>query len=478
MALGEVDYGLMGVVGGLTAFITFLNGVMASGIGRFYAISVGKAQKDPTLGLEECHRWFTTGVVVHTALPLVLMAIGYPLGEWAVRCFLTIPQDRIPACIWVWRCVCVSTFVGMVGVPYSAWYGAKQEIAELTIYSFVTTTLNVLFMYYAVNHPGDWLTSLAVWTMFLSIVPQLIICSRAGLKYPECKFVWGYVKGCLPRVKEMMGYSGWLLIGTLGDLLSSQGLNILVNKYFGPRVNAAMTVANTLSAHSTTLSGSLLGAFWPAVMNSYGACQLERMRYLSYQVCKLGPLFIMIFAIPLALEIHEVIHLWLKHPPAYAAGLCVINLFILVLDRTTHGFAMAMHSIGRIAKYQIVVGGVYLGALPIAWFLFGLGFTVYYLGVAMIIARGGCALMRIVMARNDTGLSMRYWLLHVAIPLFCVAIVTVLVGIIPRFLLETSFARVCITSLLCLVALLVSSWFFLLDAQEKSFVLNKIHVRR
>ena len=474
MALGEVDYGLMGVVGGLTAFITFLNGVMASGIGRFYAISVGKAQKDPTLGLEECHRWFATGVVVHTVLPLVLMAIGYPLGEWAVRCFLTIPQDRISSCIWVWRCVCVSTFVGMVGVPFSAWYGAKQEIAELTIYSFVTTTLNVCFMYYAVNHPGDWLAPLAVWTMLFSVVPQLIICSRAGLKYPECKFVWGYVKGCLPRVREMLGYSGWLLIGILGDLLSGQGISVLVNKYFGPKANASVTVGNTLSAHCQTLSGSLVGAFWPAITNAYGAGDLEKVRIYAYRVSRLATILIMIFAIPLILEVDNVLKLWLKNPPAYSGGLCILALVTAIIDKTSFGYAIAAHASGKIAKYISVAGGAFLATLPLAWLAFSLGGSLYWAGGAIVISRTFVAFLRVWYARPLVQTSARYWVFRIITPVSVLALCSVSVGLLPRFFMEETFYRVVITALSVNLVLVGLSWLFLFDPSEKQYLLTKV----
>ena len=473
MALGETDYGLMGVVGGLTAFISFLNGIMAGGVGRFYAISVGAAKTDPVKGLEKCREWFTTAVVIHTVLPVVLMVIGYPIGEWAVRHFLTIPPDRIEACVWVWRFTCLNCFVGMASVPYHAMYGAHQEIAELTIYSFATTTFNVIFLYYVINHPGDWLVRFAIWGSILSITPSLIITMRSFLKYKECRFLRKYIK-CWTRVKEMVTYSGWLFIGSLGDLLSTQGMSVLVNKYFGPRVNAAQSVGNSLSGHCTTFSGSILGAFWPAIMNAYGAKDYARMRKMAYLVCKLASWFIMLFAIPLALEVDEVLLLWLKNPPAYASGLCVLALVVLIGDRSSFGFAIAMHATGDIAKYQIMVGGVYLLALPLAWCFFAHGMSVYALGYAMIISRGACAFMRMIMAREKTGLSTRHWCFHVAIPLFMALLITSFVGALPRiFMPHPSFVRIVVTTVLCVVTLISVSWFFVLDKSERNLATEK-----
>ena len=170
MALGEVDYGLFGLVGGLTAFVVFFNSLLAGAVSRYYAVSVGQAEKFAASGLEECRGWFCTALFVHTAVPIVLLAIGYPCGVCTIKNFLTIPIDRIDACVWVWGCTCISCFIGMLNVPFRAMYIAKQYIAELTIYNFATTILNFSASYYMVSHPGVWLSRYAIWMCVLSII--------------------------------------------------------------------------------------------------------------------------------------------------------------------------------------------------------------------------------------------------------------------------------------------------------------------
>lgn len=476
MTLGEIDYGLIGVVGGLAAFVSLLNWLMASGVGRFYAINVGSAQKDPEKGLEECHRWFTTAVVVHTILPAILIMIGYPIGEWAVRHFLTIPPERIQSCIWVWRFVCISTFVGMVGVPFSAWYSAKQEIAELTIYSFITTTLNVGFMYYAVNHPGDWLAPLACWTMLLSVIPQLIICGRAGVLYPECRFVWRYVN-CIDRVKEMLTYSGWLLIGTLADLFSQQGISVLVNKCFGPRFNAAQNVGNTLSTHCQTLSGSLVGAFWPVITTAYGAGDIAKVRKYAYSVSRMATVLVLIFAIPLALEVEEVLLLWLKNPPQYAAGLCICGLIYAVVDKTSFGYAIAAHATGRMAAYQVSVGGVFLLALPVATVVALLDGGIYGVAISVVVLRFGVVVARVILAHRVVDVSVRYWITRILIPLSFLVGFSTVAGLCVMWLFPPSFVRICLTTLAVELVFLPSAWLLMFDSDERSFIRTKLLVR-
>ena len=126
MALGEVDYGLLFLVGGMLFFVTFLNGVMAGAVARFYAYSVGESQKDYTVGLEKCRQWFNTALLIHLVLPVVLVSIGFPVGIYAVRHWLTIPLERIDDCCWVWFWSCLSGFISMITVPFSSFFYAKR----------------------------------------------------------------------------------------------------------------------------------------------------------------------------------------------------------------------------------------------------------------------------------------------------------------------------------------------------------------
>lgn len=474
-SLGEVDYGLMGVVGGLTAFIAFFNGLLAGAIGRFYAVSVGKSQASGKAleGLEECRQWFSIAVFIHTVIPLILMVIGYPIGVWAVRNWLTIPPDRIEACVWVFRCVCLSCFIGMVNVPFTAMYTAKQYIAELTIYSFISTTLNVCFLYYMITHPGVWLTKLAVWTMCLSVVPQLIICLRALKVFPECRFrldlVW------VPqKFKQLLYYAGWSCFGYLGVLMRGQGLAILVNKYFGPKVNSAMAIGNNVAAHAGTLSASMVGAFQPAIANAYGAGEMDRMRALAYRACKIGTLLLLLFMVPLAVELPEVLRLWLKQPPAYATGLCWCIIGMLIIDKVAIGHMLAISACGKISVYQMVLGCTLLFTLPLAWLGVILDMGVYVIGWAMLITMmiGTCE--RVWFARSLVMMSARFWLFKILLPLCVIGGVSAVVAYLPQLWIPPSFARVLISSICCELVLLPLAWFIMLDSEERGFVKSKI----
>ncbi len=473
MALGEIDYGLMGVIGCLTTFIGFINGVLSSAVGRFYAFSVGQArvQKD---GLEICRQWFNSALLIHTVVPLMLMTIGYPIGEYAItHAWLNIPPDRVGACVWVFRCACFSCFLGMVSVPFNAMYTAKQYIAELTLYSFVTTSVNVVFLYYMVSHPGEWLTKYALWTSLLGLMPQSIIAMRAMWIFPECRFRRAYLWSWT-RTKALCHFAGWQMFGSLGAMLRGQGIAILINKYFGASVNAASAIGNNLAAHCSTLSGSMIGAFSPAITNARGEENWERMRKMAYRTCKIGTVLTLIFALPLALEVHEVLRLWLKTPPPYTGGLCLCVLGMVLIDKTAIGHLIAVNANGKVALYQAVLGTSLILTLPIAWLFVELGWGVYSIGFAMMLTMAFCAWGRVWFARKLVGMSARYWLAHIFIPLVVLMLVCGGVGFLPRLWMEPSFGRVCVTTGIVELLLLPCAWFVILDTEERCFVQDKI----
>lgn len=473
--LGHVDYGLMGVVGGLTGFISFFNSWLAMAVSRFYAISVGRlsVSANPAEELEECRKWFSTAMFVHTVVPVVLMMIGYPIGIWAVKNFLTIPTDRIADCVWVFRFVCVTCFVSMVSVPVSAMYTAKQYIAELTIYSFVTTTINACILYYMLKHPGVWLAKYAFCTCCLSVLPHIIITARGWWIFNECRLRLRY---CISKVRfrQLAYFVGWWSFGCFGGLLRGQGIQILVNKYFGPQVNASMTLANSVNMHTTTLSSAMLGAFQPAIVSACGAGDDARMRALAYRACKFAMLFTLFFMLPLALELREILRLWLINPPRYVYGLCLAILVTTLIDQSAVGHMLAVNAKGKIANYQIVLGTSLLLSLPIAWLFCNMGYGVYSIAVALFLTMAFCSMGRVWFARTLAGMSARYWVSSIILPIFIVTVCGASFGWLPRLFMEESFARVVVTTFFCEVAFIPLVWFVLFDKSERAFILKKM----
>ena len=479
LALGHTDYGLIGLIGGLTGFVSFFNTILAAAVGRFYAVKVGEARRGENHeeGVEECRKWFNTALSIHSVIPVVLVVIGYPIGVWLVQRFLAIPPDRIEACIIVWRFTCITCFVGMFNVPFQAMYTAKQEIAELTVYSFATTTLNAFLLYYMISHPGFWLVRYAGWMCLIGVVPQLIIATRALFKYEECKFVRSYIWSC-ERYAQLLHFVAAQFWARFSDVFSSQGQDILVNKYMGTTYNASMTLGNSVATHALTLSTSLEGAFWPAITNKTGERDYEGVKKLCYMSMRISTVLVMIFAIPLALEINEILRLWLVKPPDFTAEICLVVLARAIADRMTLAYATAIYGYGKgVMRYCWCGGWAGISTVIVSWLFFAVGFGMWSIVIGLTCSKLITVGVRLYWGRILLGFGFLYWVRTVLLPISLILAVMLCGGLCVRLLMQESFLRIVVTVGVCEILLIPGCWFIVLNRTEKSFVRQKVLAR-
>lgn len=475
MTLGAVDYGLYGMIGGVIGFVTFFNTVLSLAVGRFYAYEVGRASvaEDGKSALEECRAWFSTAVFLHTLIPLFLVLIGWPLGEYAVRHWLTIPADRLYACVWVFRFSCITCLVGMMSVPFNAMYTAKQYIAELTLYSIASTSIRVIVLYYMVTHPGDWLVGFGFLMMALGVVPNLLIGTRACLVFPECRLRIREMMSW-PRVRQLGNYAGWELFGMGAWTCRASGLPVLINEYLGPAYNSAMTIATAISGHANSLSACLTGSFAPAVTNACGAGNLRLMRDYAFRVCKIGTLLMLLFAVPIFLEVEGIVLLWLKDPPIGVSVLARYVMVTMIFDRLSAGHHLAVCANGKIGRYQVITSSYIFAFLPVAWIFLVAGLNVHAVGLSLVITFGANSLARVWCSRKLVDMSVVRWIREVVIPVVMAAVSAIVAGMIPVWLLTESIIRIAITSFIACSVLVLVALVFGLDHVEREYLLTKM----
>ena len=475
MALGKEDFGLYGLIASLIIFITFVNIQFAGALSRYYAFSVGEAKitSDPVFALEECRKWFSVGVAIHIVIPLLLVVIGYPLGVWAIRSgFVGVPINRVDACIWLWRFTCISSFVGMLNVPFSAMYAAKQYIAELTVYSFMQTLAKTLFIYYMTLRDADWLVNYGLATCLIVIIPQLVICARAFVVFPECRLRMRYIM-LGAYIKKLVTYAGWQTFGVLGYLARHEFLTVVINRCFGPIVTASFTIGGTVSAEAASLTGALNSAFSPAITTACGERDWSKVRTMCYQACKFGSLLTLIFAIPLGLEIPEVLRLWLKDVPQWAEGICLVMISVVVVEKLTLGHMIGMNASGKIALFQVCRGLSCISAIPFAILAVLVYHHVYAIPLALLFTTCVAGCSDIWLARKRIGLSARYWASHILIPILFATLISSLIGFSTRFFMQQSFLRVVTTTLFALTSLIPVAFLSVLNTEERSFLVRK-----
>ncbi len=475
-ALGQVDFGLYGLVGSLVIFVAFINIQFSTAIARYYAFAIGEAKvaTDKNYAINETRSWFTVAVLIHLILPTILVGIGYPIGSYAIsNSILNIPSDRIDVCLWLWRFACLSCFIGMMSVPFQAMYTAKQYIAELTIYSLLQTIIKTAFIYYMVCNPGDWLWGYGLGMFFVTIIPPLLICVRAYCVFPECRLVFKAFRERW-RIGKLGSFAFWQGTGGVGFIASHQLMSVIVNQYFGARITGSFSVSQTVAAESSSLTGALQGAFAPAITTACGANDYEQMRKMSFRVCKIGTFLTLLFALPMALEIDNLLFVWLKNPPPMASELCIATLIFIVIEKLSCGHITAVNATGKVAKFQTVRGLLRTSVAPLALVLIWLTNSVVVMSIALPISALIVVFGDVYLAQTRAGLSIRYWIKRVVFPIMVIVSITVLVGFVPRFTFLNPWLRLLFTTAISVVVMIFLGWVFLLDLDEKSFVLKKL----
>ena len=473
MTLGKVDFGLLGLVGGLSWFITFLNGILAVSVSRFYAVSVGRCRTadDPAAALEDCRKWFSIALCLHAFLGVFLVSVGYPAGVWLIRHWLTIPPERVEVCIWLFRFVCISCFSAMINVPFNAMYKAKQYIAELTIYGLVITIVNFFFLCYMVTHSGDWLLRYGLWQCLLAVAPQVIITWRACVVFPECRFRREFLLHGRRDALRLIAFTSWNFFGSFGNLVRTRAPALIVNKFLGPAANATTTVAASLSSHTTIFSGSLKGAFMPALASAWGAGDMKRVKVLFNGICKFSSLLMLLVAVPVMAEADEIMLLWLKDPPAGAAALGVFIMCTSVFEHMSMGHWMIMSASGRIALYQLLVGICYACAFPVGWIAIG-RCGVMGVGWTLAITLAAAIVVRLVMVRRNFGISPSHWIFCICLPTVVVSVAAYAAACVPALFFAPSLMRVALSTLCSEMVFVPLVWFFVLDVSERNYVMG------
>ena len=440
MALGETDYGILGLVGGLSAFVAFVNYTLAAAVERFFAVSIGEGDA------ADLRRWFSLALLVHVALAAILVGTGLPVGLWMVRRWLAIPPDRIADASVVLAYVACECFVSLATVPYNAMFVARQRLTRLAFWGFLQTLVNVAVLGWMVMHPGRrWLVAYAAALCLVRTVPALAVAVEARARFPACRF--GFAAALSRRrFRAFAAFVAGRALGMTGQLLSGQGLAIVVNKYLGVARNAAITVGNSVSYNVTALSVSLTGAFAPAIMNAAGSGDRERARGYALRASTFATLAVLLFAVPLALEMDEVLRLWLVKPPVGAAALCTALLAVAALDKLTEGLWLAVAADGRIRGEQTFEALTLFGAFGLGWAAVACGRDLAAVGVALVAGKAATCAVRLLYGARIAGIAPRRWFRETLFPVAVAGACAAAAGLAPRLLLAPAFMRIVATA--------------------------------
>lgn len=467
-ALGQTDFGLFTLVGSLIVFVVFLNSVMGVSVGRFFAFAIGRG--DP----EEVTQWFNTALVLHVILPVILVLVGWPLGEYCIRHFFVIPPGRVETCLWVFRLSLLSAFTSMVAVPFVAMFTARQRIAETAFWGLLQAVLVFALAYALTLAKGDLLLVYAAGMVGITILLALVQIARARWIFPECcvdRRQWFHRR----RTRDLFQFAVWNLIGGLGGVLRGQGTAILLNLFHGPAANAAYGISNQVSNQTLTLTESMTGAMYPEITASAGRGDHPRVLELALRASKFGAILALLIAIPLFIEMDSILTLWLKNPPADAALFCQIIILAFLADKITLGHMLAVRAHGKIAGYQASVGVTFLLTFPLAYVLLKLFHAPASALVAFLVTSIGCSIGRLYWGQHLLGLGARRWLAGVFVPVALAAVPAAFLTALPPLLMAPSLPRLSLTLVMGVSVTALCGWLRGLTSAERAWFIGQLN---
>ena len=364
-ALGVEDFGIYNVVGGVVAMFNVLSGSLSAAISRFITYELGKENK------EKLKTIFSSAVTIQLALGLIITLIAETIGLWFLNVEMNIPESRMVAANWVYQFSIITFIINLISVPYNAAIIAHEKMSAFAYISILEVIGKLLIAYLIVISPIDKLTFYAILMCVIALIIRFVYGLYCKQHFEECTYKFIIDKNLL---KEMFGFAGWNFLGAGSWQLMTQGVNILLNIYFGVAINAARGIATQIDNALILLVNNFTTAVNPQITKSYASKNYDYMYSLIFKSAKFSYFLLLIFAIPIICETNMVLKLWLDNVPSNTISFVRLALVTSMIHILSNSMVTAMLATGNIKKYQIIVGGLGMLVLPLAWFSFYIGF--------------------------------------------------------------------------------------------------------
>ena len=464
-ALGVEDYGIYGVVGGVTAMIGFLNGSMSSATSRFLTFELGR--KD----FKRLSDTFSNAFEIHIGISILVLIIAETVGLWFLTHKLVIPPDRMVAAHWVYQFSIISAMLGINQVPYNALVIAHEKMDVYAYVEIVNVVLKLLIVYLLRIASFDRLIFYAFMMDFVGILIMIyyrVYCIR---HFKESHFHWVWDKTIfIPMLK----FSGWSYYGSMCVAIRQQGTNFLINIFFGVVFNAAASVATTVQGIVKGFTFSSTMAFRPQIVKAYAMGDRTEMITLMKSAMTLVVFLSLLVSLPLYVEIKCVMDLWLVDTPVMAVEFVRILLFSAFFALSTIIFTIGIDATGRNKQINVYTGTIYMLTIPVMYLFFKCGFEVIYsyyciLGANILIFISNMLIFKYLVP--EVKLSYFLWfLLKAAFVIF--------ISLIPVFVikshLEEGFMRLVINSTVLLCVYPLVSYWLILDSSSRAVIKKKI----
>ena len=462
--LGVDDYGIYNVVGGVVAMFSMISGSLSASISRFLTFELGRGD------MERMRMVFSTSVNIQVVIAMIVVVLGEIVGGWFVCTYMNIPAERLDAAMWVLHCSLAMFCINLVSLPYNACIVAHEHMDAFAYVSILEALLKLSVCYLIVVSPFDKLKTYALLLAVVALIIRFVYGAYCKKHFAESKYKF---VGRSSVYREMAGFAGWSFLTNACYLFNTQGVNILINLFFGVALNAARGIANQVDGIIMQFVNNFTMAINPQITKTYAAGQRQEMFKLVCRGAKFSYFLLLLIALPMIIETEIVLSLWLKDVPEYTVvflRLTIVGSMFNMLGNTGYTACMAT---GNLRHYALVVSSVGILVFPLTWIAFECGLPAQSAYVAFIIVYGMVLFVRLRIMKGLVGFPPKMFVAEV---IYKVLMVTVVAAALPSLLahfMPESVLRLVVMLVVCTLLSCVSIYFMGLSQNERKSVSAK-----
>lgn len=464
--LGIEDYGLYNVVGGIVTMFTFISMAMGNSTVRYITFALGKGDK------EELKSVVSAASVIHFALAFLILLLAETIGLWFLHNKMVIPEGRMVAAEWVYQFSVISCMISIISVPYNAMIVAHEKMGVFAFISILDAVLKLLIVYLIQITDFDKLIFYAFLILCVYILDRIIYQVYCVRHFDEARKIRFTTK--IPQLTDMTSFAGWSLIGNLAYVGFTQGLNILLNLFFGPVVNAARGVAVQVQGAVKGVVTNFQTAVNPQIIKSFANEDYNRLHQLIYSSSKFSFYLLLLLVLPIAIEAKFILGIWLKEVPDYAVAFTILTLCISLIEPLSNPIGVANNATGKIKIYQIVEGGSLLLIVPIAYLVLKLGGNPVSVFVVQMVVLILVQIIRLFLVCHKIKMPKSKYVKYVLLPVSEVALLSPIFPITMYKLLPNNFLSVLFVILLSMICVIAFAYSMGLEDKERIFLRTKV----
>lgn len=463
--LGVEDYGVYQVVGGLVAMFSVISSSLSSAISRFITFEIGTGDD------EKLKRIFATSIIIQVCISAIVILLAEIVGLWFLHTKMQIPEGRMDAAEWVLHFSLFTFCLNLLSIPYNACIIAHEHMKTFAYVSVVEALLKLVVVLLIAYSPIDKLISYAFLLTLSAFVIRLIYMAYCHKNFEESRTKLIFDKIIF---KEMFGFSGWSFFNNTTFILNNQGINMLMNIFFGVTVNAARGIALQVENALMSFVNSFTTAVNPQITKSYAAGDLSAMHKLVCRGAKFSFFMMLIIALPIILEAEYIMKIWLVDVPEYTVIFVQLSLVLGLCDCIGKTGFTACMATGKIRNYSIIITSIGILEFPLAWIFFVLGCPPFFAYYTYIVVKIMVLITRMFLLKRMVGLNIRMYLQCVFIPIIIVSVVASILPVVVVNVMEPSLLRVIVTTIVSIVSVSLSVLYVGMTKNERTMVVSKI----